>query len=111
MSEAKETGCTCDPCASCRQRLSGCCDECPFCVDLRTRRDREAFLAQLRKAIRESEHAHHDEGWYGGQPVSLTQYENAEFKAHWQAVKAHKDSAYEEVNRLLTVLTHMLDES
>jgi hypothetical protein len=111
MSETTETGCTCDPCASCRQRFSACCEECSFCVDLRARRDREVFLTQLRKAIRASEHAHHEEGWYGGQPISLTEYESVQFKAHWQEVKARKASAYEEVNRLLTVLTHMFDES
>lgn len=29
--------CTCDPCASCRQRFSRCCVECGFCIDLRLR--------------------------------------------------------------------------
>lgn len=33
-----ETGCTCDPCASCRQRHTCCCPECDFCITLKEER-------------------------------------------------------------------------
>lgn len=31
---ACEWECFCDPCASCRQRLSECCSQCVFCAIL-----------------------------------------------------------------------------